>query len=105
MSEGSILFSLNAHLLQFFVDKVDTDLFKGIEFKNLKAGDVQHANEGDLLHCWVAGNKKSKKKQKYLTMFDTDNSKYSKNLTCLHKSVVAHVYDVTEETPVDVLDD
>ena len=91
--------------MQLLVDKIDADLFESVKFEDLKAGDVQHANEGDLLHCWVAGNKRSKKMQNYLTMFDTDNSKYSKNQTCLHKSVVAHVYDVTEETPVDVLDD
>ena len=61
VSERSIIFSsVITHLLQFFIDKVDTDLLKRIELKNLEAGNVQHTNEGDLLHCWVAGQKKSK---------------------------------------------
>ena len=47
-------------LLELFVTEVDADLLKGIELKNLEAGNVQHTNEGDLLHCWVAGQKKSK---------------------------------------------
>ena len=70
LSEGSIQFI--AHLLQFLVDKVDTDLFKGIELKNLETGNVQHTNEGDFLHCWVAGQQKRSKLETYLTTFDTD---------------------------------
>ena len=42
-----------AHLLKLFIDEVDTDLFKGVELEDFKAGDVQHADEGDLLHGWV----------------------------------------------------
>merc|ERR1719209_2779395 len=62
-------------LLQLFVDKIDADLFESVKFEDLKAGDVQHANEGDFLHSWV------------------------------NQCAVAHVDDVTEKTPVDVLDD
>ena len=59
LSEGSIQFI--AHLLQLLVDKVDTDLFKRIELENLEASNVQHTNEGDLLHCWVAEQQKRSK--------------------------------------------
>ena len=43
------------HLLKLLIDKVDTDLFKGVKLEDLEAGDVQHTNEGDLLHGWVLG--------------------------------------------------
>ena len=70
LSKGSIEFI--THLLQLLVDKVDADLFKCIELKNLKASNIQHSNEGDLLHCWVAGQQKRSKLELYLTTFDTD---------------------------------
>ena len=35
-------------LLELFVTEVDADLLKGIEFKNLKAGNVKDADEVDL---------------------------------------------------------
>ena len=70
LSEGSIQFI--AHLLQLLVDKVDTDLFKRIELENLEASNVQHTNEGDLLHCWIAGQQKRSKLELYLTTFDTN---------------------------------
>ena len=41
-------------LLQLLVDIVDADLFKAVVVKDLKAGDVEDANVGDLLHGWVA---------------------------------------------------
>ena len=44
-------------LLELFIDKVDADLFKRIEFEDLKASDVQHADESDFFHCWIAGKK------------------------------------------------
>merc|ERR1719323_898685 len=40
-------------LLQLLVDVVDTDLFKGVEFKNFKSGNVEHTNVVDLLHGWI----------------------------------------------------
>ena len=35
-------------LLELFVTEVDADLLEGIEFKNLKAGNVEDADEVDL---------------------------------------------------------
>ena len=35
-------------LLELFVTEVDTDLFEGVELKNLKAGNVEDADEVDL---------------------------------------------------------
>ena len=32
-------------LLELFVTEVDADLFEGIEFENLKAGDVKDTDE------------------------------------------------------------
>ena len=37
-------------LLEFFVTEVDADLLKRVEFEDLKAGDVEDAYVGDLLH-------------------------------------------------------
>merc|ERR1719312_79080 len=37
-------------LLELLVDVVDTDLLKGVELKNLKTGNIQDTNVGDLLH-------------------------------------------------------
>ena len=63
------------HLLELLIDKVDTDLLEGVKLENFKSGDVEDTNEGDLLHRRI------------------------------YKSVVAHVYNITEETAIDVLDD
>ena len=41
-------------LLQLFVDIVDADLFKAVVVKDLKAGDVEDTDVGDLLHGGVA---------------------------------------------------
>ena len=41
-------------LLQFLVDIVDTDLLEAVVVKDLKAGDVEDTDVGDLLHCGVA---------------------------------------------------
>ena len=62
-------------LLQLLVDKVDTDLLKGVELEDLKTGDIQDTNKVNLLHGGV------------------------------DESGVAHVHDVSEETAVDVFDD
>ena len=35
-------------LLEFFVTEVDADLLKRVEFEDLKAGDVEDADEVDL---------------------------------------------------------
>ena len=35
-------------LLELFVTEVDTDLFEGVEFEDLKAGDVEDSDEVDL---------------------------------------------------------
>ncbi len=40
-------------LLQLLVAEVDADLLKGVELEDLEAGDVQHADEVDLLHGGV----------------------------------------------------
>ena len=40
-------------LLKFLIDKVDADLFERVEFENFESSNVQHADEGDLLHCGV----------------------------------------------------
>merc|ERR1740123_609054 len=41
-------------LLQLLVDVVDADLLKAVVVKDLKAGDVEDTNVGDLLHGGVA---------------------------------------------------
>ena len=41
-------------LLQFLVDIVDTDLLEAVVVKDLKAGDVEDTDVGDLLHGRVA---------------------------------------------------
>ena len=40
-------------LLKLLIDKVDANLFECVEFEDFESGDVEHANEGDLLHCGV----------------------------------------------------
>ena len=35
-------------LLELFVTEVDADLLEGVEFENLKSGDVKDADEVDL---------------------------------------------------------
>ena len=40
-------------LLELLVDVVDADLFKSIVVEDLEAGDVEHADVGDLLHGGV----------------------------------------------------
>merc|ERR1719422_1753131 len=40
-------------LLELLVDIVDTDLFKGVEFENLKTSNIQDTNVVDLLHSRV----------------------------------------------------
>merc|ERR1719249_330010 len=67
--------SVVEELLELLIDKVDTDLLEGVKLENFKSGDVEDTNEGDLLHRRI------------------------------YESVVAHVYNITEETAVDVLDD
>ena len=61
--------------LYLFIDKVDAELFKSVELKNLEASNIQHSNEIDLLHRGI------------------------------NQSVVTHVHKVTEESSKDVLDD
>ena len=41
-------------LLQLLVDIVDADLFKAVVVEDLKAGNVEHTDVGDLLHGGVA---------------------------------------------------
>ena len=41
-------------LLQLLVDIVDADLFKAVVVEDLKAGDIEDTDVGDLLHGWVA---------------------------------------------------
>ena len=41
-------------LLELLVDVVDADLLETVVVKDLEAGDVEDADVGDLLHCWVA---------------------------------------------------
>ena len=40
-------------LLKLLVDIVDADLLEAVVVKDLEAGDVEDADVGDLLHCWV----------------------------------------------------
>merc|ERR1719312_1312249 len=40
-------------LLELLVDVVDTNLFKSVEFKNFKSGNVEHTNIVNLLHCRI----------------------------------------------------
>ena len=40
-------------LLKLLIDKVDADLFERVEFENFESSNVQHADEGHLLHCGV----------------------------------------------------
>ena len=89
LSEGSIQFI--AHLLQFLVDKVDADLLKGIELKNLEAGDIQHSNKGDLLHGWVAGQQKSqncKSTWQHKTQTEHNNKELAYIRVLLHMSTM-----------------
>ena len=58
-----------------FIDKVDTELLKSIELKDLKASNVQDTNEVDFLHGGV------------------------------NEGAVAHVHQVSEETSKHILDD
>ena len=53
-------------LLKLLIDKVDADLFERVEFENFESSDVQHANEGDLLHCGVDPGK-TKRSQRKIT--------------------------------------
>ena len=41
-------------LLELLVDVVNADLFKAVVVKDLKAGDVEDTDVGDLLHGGVA---------------------------------------------------
>ena len=41
-------------LLELLVDVVNADLFKSVVVKDLKAGDVEDTDVGDLLHGGVA---------------------------------------------------
>ena len=40
-------------LLQLLIAEVDTDLFKTIVIKDLKACNIQASNVLYFLHCWV----------------------------------------------------
>ena len=62
-------------LLQLLVDKVDAELFEGVELEDLEAGNVEDADVVDLLHGGV------------------------------EEGGVAHVHQVAEHAPEDVLDD
>ena len=62
-------------LFYLFIDKVDTELFKGVELKDFKASNIQDTNKVDFLHGWV------------------------------NQGGVTHVHKVTEETTKDILDD
>ena len=53
-------------LLKFLIDKVDADLFECVEFENFESSNVQHADEGDLLHCGVDPGK-TKRLQRKIT--------------------------------------
>ena len=88
MKGGRSILWLNTHLLKLLVDKVDADLFKRVEFEDLEAGDVEHADEGDL--------RKS---------YSTDSKRFHLLHRWVNQRHVAHVDNVTEETTVDVLDD
>ena len=67
--------SVVEELLQFFVYQVDTDLFKSVELKDLKTGNIEYTNKVDFLHCRV------------------------------NEGGVTHVNNVSEETTVNILDD
>ena len=41
-------------LLELLVDVVDADLLEAVVVKDLKAGNVEHTDVGDLLHGGVA---------------------------------------------------
>ena len=88
MKSGRSILWLNTHLLKLLVDKVDADLFKRVEFEDLEAGDVEHADEGDL--------RKS---------YSTDSKRFHLLHRWVNQRHVAHVDNVTEETTIDVLDD
>ena len=49
----SLQYSLVEELLQLFVDKVDADLFEGVELEDLESCDVEDADERHLLHGWI----------------------------------------------------
>ena len=40
-------------LLKLLIDVVDADLFKAVIVEDLKAGDIEDTDVGDLLHCGV----------------------------------------------------
>ena len=40
-------------LLKLLIDIVDADLLEAVVVKDLKAGDVEDTDVGDLLHCGV----------------------------------------------------
>ena len=63
-------------------------MFKRVEFEDLEAGDVEHADEGDL--------RKS---------YSTDSKRFHLLHRWVNQRHVAHVDNVTEETTIDVLDD
>ena len=62
-------------LLQLLIHKVDAELLEGVELEDLEAGNVEHADIVDLLHGGV------------------------------EEGGVAHVHEVAEHAPEDVLDD
>ena len=41
-------------LLKLLIDIVDADLLEAVVVKDLKAGDVEDTDVGDLFHCGVA---------------------------------------------------
>ena len=92
----------NKNLLKFFVDKVDADLLERVKLENLKPGDVEDTNKGDLLHRRVLNKGELMRTKNFLSLKikqnTCDNSTYN-------QSVVAHVNDVSEETAIDVFDD
>ena len=82
---------LNANLLQLLIYKINTDLFKCIKFEDFKASDVQHPNEGDLLHCWVLATTKSKNWKEEKTGNNKPEHKLERGLTIkvqLHMSTM-----------------
>jgi len=40
-------------LLQFFVDKIDTNLFETIVVENLESSNIEASDIISFLHCWV----------------------------------------------------
>jgi len=62
-------------LLKLFVHKVDAKLLEGVELEDLEAGNVKDTDVVDLFHSWV------------------------------EEGGVAHVHQVAEHAPEDVLDD